>query len=69
MNIFKGMTVISALLLLVALVILIIFTPFAIIWALNTLFPVLAIDYNFMTYLAVVVLNITWLSKGFVDKK
>lgn len=38
--------------------------PLAIMWALNTLFPLLAIPYNFWTWLAVVVLNITWLSKA-----
>ncbi len=36
----------------VALVI--IFSPFITIWALNTLFPVLAIPYTFWTWLAVV---------------
>ena len=34
--------------------------PLAIIWALNTLFPVLAINYGFFQWLAVVVLNLTW---------
>ena len=37
--------------------------PLAIIWALNTLFPILAINYGFFQWLAVVVLNLTWLSK------
>lgn len=32
-------------------------TPLAVIWALNTLFPVLNIPYNLYTYLAVVVIG------------
>ena len=39
---------------------LIVLMPLAIIWALNTLFPVLAINYGFFQWLAVVVLNLTW---------
>lgn len=39
---------------------LIVLAPLAIIWALNTLFPVLAINYGFFQWLAVVVLNLTW---------
>lgn len=41
-------------LLVVALLVL---APFAVIWALNTLFPVLAISYTFETWLATVVLS------------
>ena len=47
----------------------IIFGPLALIWALNTLFPVLLIPYTFETWLAAVVFNIffvpskTWSSK------
>jgi hypothetical protein len=47
----------------------IIFGPLVILWALNQLFPVLAIPYNFWNWLAVVVLNLTWMSKGLVVKK
>lgn len=36
--------------------------PFAVIWALNTLFS-LGIAYTFWTWLAVVVLNLTWMNK------
>ena len=36
----------------------IIFAPLALIWALNTLFPVLLIPYTFETWLAAVVFNI-----------
>jgi len=35
----------------------IIFAPFAFIWGLNTLFPVLAIPYSFESWLAVFVIN------------
>jgi len=43
---------------LVAVIVLaVIFWPFAILWAINTIFPVLAIQYNFWTWLAVLVLN------------
>jgi hypothetical protein len=31
--------------------------PFAVIWGLNTLFPLLAIPYTFWTWLSVIVLN------------
>ena len=47
----------------------IIFAPLALIWALNTLFPVLLIPYTFETWLAAVVFNMffvpskTWSSK------
>ena len=47
----------SAVIFLIALIVL---APLAIIWALNTLFPVLAINYGFFQWLAVVVLNLTW---------
>jgi len=35
----------------------IIFGPLAVIWALNTLFPVLVIPYTFKTWLAILVLS------------
>lgn len=41
----------------------IIFWPLLTIWALNTLFPVLAIKYGFFQWLAVVVLNIAYFGK------
>jgi len=44
--------------LLIALaIVLIIVSPFISIWALNTLFPVLAIPYTIWTWLAMLVLN------------
>ena len=49
--------------LLVLAVLLIIFGPLAIIWSLNTLFPILAIPYGFLQWLAVVVMNLTLFSK------
>lgn len=39
--------------------------PVAILWALNTLFPVLAIPYNIYSWLAVVVLNLARSSISF----
>ena len=37
--------------------------PFAIIWAINTLFPLLAIQYTFWTWLAVLIITGTFGSK------
>ena len=45
------------------LVLLIIFGPLALIWALNTLFPVLAIPYTWQTWLASALVAAT-VSKG-----
>ena len=50
-------------------VLLIVFGPLAIIWSLNTLFPVLAIPIGFYQWLAVVVLNITVFGKAMINKK
>lgn len=36
--------------------------PFAVIWSLNTLFPILSIPYTFYSWLAVVALNVFWKS-------
>lgn len=43
----------------VLFVIIIIFFPLAVVWALNTLFG-LGIAYTFWTWLAVVIINLTW---------
>jgi hypothetical protein len=43
---------------------LIVVAPLAIIWSLNTLFPVLAIPYTFWTWLATVVLASTVTKSG-----
>jgi hypothetical protein len=48
---------------------LIVFGPFAIIWSLNTLFPVLAIPFGFYQWAAVVLLNLTVFSKAIINKK
>lgn len=34
--------------------------PFAVLWSLNTLFPILAIPYTFYSWLAIVALNVFW---------
>lgn len=39
------------------IVFLVVLGPLAMLWALNTLFPVLAIPYNFYTWGAVILLN------------
>ena len=58
MNQFKeGTSLVLLVVCLLALALLIIFAPFAIIWAINCLFPVLAIPYTFWSWLAVVVLR------------
>lgn len=41
--------------LIVFVVLLIIFMPLLVIWALNTLFPVLAIDYTLKTWFAIII--------------
>ena len=63
----KDIMTVSALLFFAVL--LIIFGPLAIIWSLNTLFPVLAIPIGFYQWLAVVVLNITVFGKAMINKK
>lgn len=46
----------------------IIFVPLATLWALNTLFPVLSIPYTFYSWLAVIVMNLTWMYKPNLKK-
>lgn len=46
-----------AAMLIVVVVLGIVFGPLAVIWALNILFPVLAIPYTFKTWLAILVLS------------
>lgn len=60
--------IISSLLFIVFLGLLIVFGPLAVIWSLNTLFPILAIPYNFYTWFAVVLLNLTWMSKSVINR-
>ena len=51
--------VITILAILAFAVVALIFGPLLTLWALNTLFPVLAIPYNFYSWLAVVLINLT----------
>lgn len=51
--------ILSIVAILVLAVLIVIFAPLATLWAVNTLFPMLAITYNFYSWLAVVVLNLT----------
>lgn len=60
--------IISTVLFIVFIALLIVFGPLAVIWSLNTLFPILAIPYNFYTWFAVVLLNLTWMSKSVIKK-
>jgi hypothetical protein len=52
-----GVTMIKAILLVLFIVFLIIVGPLLTIWALNVLFPVVAIGYTWQTWLAVVILG------------
>jgi TRAP-type C4-dicarboxylate transport system permease small subunit len=61
--------IITIITLLVFAMLLIVFGPFAIIWSLNTLFPVLAIPFGFYQWAAVVLLNLTVFSKAIINKK
>lgn len=58
----------TILLLLTIAVVLIAFGPMAIIWSLNTLFPVLSIPYTFYSWLAVIIMNLTWMYKPTISK-
>jgi len=42
---------------LIFIVVLVVFLPFVTIWSLNTLFPLLNIDYTFETWLATILLS------------
>jgi hypothetical protein len=53
---------------LVLAILAIIFVPLATIWSLNTLFPILSIPYTFYSWLAVVVMNLTWMYKPNLKK-
>lgn len=55
--------IITIISLLVFFALLIVFGPLAIIWSLNTLFPLLAIPYGFLQWLAVIVMNLTIFGK------
>lgn len=49
--------VVKLILAIALVIVLIVAGPFLTIWALNTLFPVLAIEYTFWTWLAVIILG------------
>jgi len=55
----KTLSVTGIILLVILLITTIVLWPLAIIAALNTLFPLLSIPYSFITWLSVVVLNIS----------
>jgi hypothetical protein len=50
------------------IVVLVVIGPLATIWALNTLFPILAIPYNFYTWAAVLVMSAFFQTKVSVKK-
>lgn len=54
--------------LILATMAIVVFGPLAIVWSINTLFPVAAIPYNFWTWLATVFLSATWMSKKAINK-
>ena len=60
------MKIVLTIVLVIALIIL---SPFATLWALNTLFPVLAIPYTIETWLAIVVLGGLFSSSASSSKK
>lgn len=61
--------IITIIALLVFAAVLIVFGPLAIIWSLNTLFPILAIPFGFYQWLAVVVMNATIFGKSVLTFK
>jgi hypothetical protein len=52
----------------ILIIAIIVYGPLATIWALNTLFPVLSIPYTFYSWLAVIVMNLTWMYKPAISK-
>lgn len=60
--------ILSLLFILAVAAAILIFGPLAILWSLNTLFPVLAIPYNFYTWGAVVIMNLTWMGKAVLKR-
>lgn len=51
------------------MVLLVVFGPLAIIWSLNTLFPILAIPFGFYQWAAVMFLNSAVFGKAFFSTK
>lgn len=60
--------IVTIIALLIFIVLMIAIGPLVVIWSLNTLFPLLAIPYTFWTWLAVIGLNVTWMSKLAIRK-
>jgi hypothetical protein len=56
-------------LVLLLLVLVLVFCPMAIIWSLNTLFPMLAIPFGFYQWLAIIILNCTWFARASLSNK
>lgn len=54
----KHLTIIGLIALVLAVILFVILWPLVLIFALNTLFPLLSIPYGFLTWLAMVVLNL-----------
>lgn len=65
---FNLLTRLGAIGIILALLIWVVLFPWVVIWALNTLFPLLAIPYTFWTWLAVVVIG-TYLKTEVTVKK
>lgn len=63
----SAVEIIGLLSLLVVIALLIVAGPFLVIFALNTLFPILAIGYNFWTWLSVVILSLTLRARQLKD--
>jgi len=59
----KGAMTALGVVIIIALIALVVLWPLAILFALNTLFPLLSIPYSFLTWLAVVILNISTFGK------
>jgi len=55
--------------LLILLVTLVVIGPLAVIWSLNTLFPILAIPFGFYQWAAVMLLNSIVFGKAYFTKK
>lgn len=61
--------IVGSLFLIALAIALLVFGPLAIIWSINTLFPVAAIPYNFWSWLAIIILNSTWMGSNVITKK
>jgi hypothetical protein len=57
------------LLMILLIILVVIFSPFLTIWALNTLFPALAIPYSLDTWSAIILLGMVYNGKTYIGKK